>query len=118
MNWKFWQNEKLRQKSSGTGEVKLAKPCELPQRVGMYLVTRLKLDPDWVWSLKCAMRPIAEDRNMFEIRIFNPATAAAKGVAVANYHSLDLHLEMVLFFGSFNRKTGNVHLEQTLKAVA
>jgi len=118
MNWKFWQREKHREKSSGTGEVKLAKPREVPERVGMYLVTKLKLDPDWVWSLKCAMRPKADEKNVFEIRIFNPATAAGKGVNVSNYNSLDPHPDMILFSGSFNKHSGSVHMENTLEKVA
>jgi hypothetical protein len=118
MNWKFWQKEKHRETSSGFGEVKLPKPRELPQRVGMYLVTKLSLDPDWVWNLKCVLRPLADQKNDFDIRIFNPETAAAKGVTVANFNSLDPHPHMILFSGTFNRKTGNVQLEEKLERVA
>ena len=118
MNWKFWHKEKHSENSFVTSEVKLAKPGEMPERVGMYLVTQLKLDPDWVWSLKGALRPKADKKNDFDIRIFNPATAAAKGVKVLNYNSLDLHPDMILFFGSFNKKTGSVLIEEPLKKVA
>ena len=118
MNWKFWQKEKQQAKSSKTGEIKLAKPRDLPQQIGMFLVTQLNLDPDWVWNLKCVMRPLADQKNVFEIRIFNPETGAAKGVMVANFHSLDKHPHMILFSGTFDKKTGKVQIEQLLKEVA
>ena len=118
MSWKFWQKEKTVENSSGTKEAKLARPKELPDRVGRYLVTQLKEDPDWVWSLKCAMRLKAGEKNLFEIRIFNPATAEREGVSVVNFNSLDEYPELILFFGSFNKNTGGVQLEKTLKKVA
>jgi hypothetical protein len=118
MNWKFWQKEKQQGHPSGTGEIKLTKPRELPDRVGMYLVTKLSLDPDWVWNLKCVLRPLADHKNVFDIRIFNPETGAAKGVTVANFNSLDTHPELILFSGSFDKKTGKVQLEENLKQVA
>ncbi|MEE4605936.1 MAG: hypothetical protein V2J65_31965 [Desulfobacteraceae bacterium] len=118
MNWKFWKKQNHRENSGGTKEAKLARPKELPDRVGRFLVTQLKEDPDWVWSLKCAIRPKADEKNVFEVRIFNPATAAKKGVAVANFHSLDAHPDIILFFGSFNKNTDSVQLEKTLKNAA
>jgi hypothetical protein len=118
MNWKFWQKEKPCVNSSGTREVKLAKPKDLPQRVGMHLVTQLNEDPDWAWSLKAALRPKADEKNAYEIRIFNPADTARKGVVIANFNSLDAHPDMILFFGSFNIKTGSVQIEKTVKKAA
>jgi hypothetical protein len=118
MNWKFWQKEKHSENSSGTGEVKLAKPKDLPDRVGMHLVTQLKEDPDWVWNLKCALRPKAGEKHAFEVRIFDPADAARQGVAIKNFNSLDDHADMIIFFGWFNNDTGIIKIEKTLKKVA
>ena len=118
MNWKFWKKQNLRESSAGTKEAKLARPKDLPDRVGRYLVTQLKEDPDWVWSLKCALRPKGDEKNVFDVRIFDPATAAGKGMAVANFQSLDAHLDLILFFGSFNKNTDSVQLEKTLKNAA
>jgi len=118
MNWKFWQKEPPDHNLSDATEIKLAKPKDLPERVGMYLVTQLKEDPDWVWSLKGALRPKADEKHAFEIRVFNPATAADQGVTIANFNSLDAHLDMILFFGSFNKSSGSVHIEKPLKNVA
>ena len=118
MNWKFWQKEKQGENPSAAREEKLAKPRELPERVGMNLVTKLKEDPDWVWSLKAALRPKAEEKHAFDIRIFDPADASRAGAVIANYNSLDSHLEMILFFGTFNKKTGSVQIEKVMKNVA
>ena len=118
MNWKFWQKEKNSENPSGTREVKLAKPKGLPDQVGMYLVTQLKLDPDWVWSLKCAMRSKANEKNVFEIRIFDPVTAVREGVAVSNFNALDQCPNMILFSGSYNKNTGRVQIEKTLENAA
>jgi hypothetical protein len=118
MNWKFWQKEKPSENFSGIKEAKLEKPKEIPQRVGMHLVTKLKVDPDWVWGLKAAMRPKAYEKNTIEIRIFNPATAGREGVVISNFNSLDAYPNMILFFGSFNKKTGSVLIEKTVKNAA
>ena len=118
MNWKFWQKEKHGENSSGIKEVKLAKPKELPDRVGMHLVTQLKEDPDWVWSLKGTLRPKADEKHALEIRIFNPADAARQGVVIKNFNSLDDHPDMILFFGWFNKNTGIVKIEKTMKKAA
>lgn len=118
MSWKFWQNGKQGEKSSGAREEKLAKPKEIPERVGMHLVSKLKEDPDWVWSLKAALRPKTDEKHAFDIRIFNPADTNRAGASIANYNSLDAHPEMILFFGSFNKKTGSLQIEKVLKNVA
>ena len=118
MKWKFWQKEKHSENSFVTKEVKLTKPREIPERVGMYLVTQLKLDPDWVWNLKCVMQPKADQTRVFDIRVFNPVTAAGKGVSVSNFNTLDQYPDLILCHGSFNKNTGSVDVEMALKKVA
>lgn len=109
MNLKFWK----RGKSDANGmNSKLPRPKELPDQVGMYLVTRLKEDPDWVWSLRAAMRPREENRRIHDIRIYDPASAASQGVTVQNYTSLDDQVGLILFSGSINKDTGKVQLEK------
>jgi hypothetical protein len=118
MSWKFWQKEKQGENSSGSREVKLPKPKDLPDRVGMHMVTRLKEDPDWVWSLKCALRPKADENHAFEVRIFDPTDAVRQGVVIKNFNSLDDHPDMILFFGWFSKDTGTVKIEKRLQKVA
>ena len=118
MNWKFWQKEKHGENSAGPKEVKLPKPKDLPDRVGMNMVTQLKEDPDWVWNLKCVTRPKADEKRVFEVRIFNPADAIRQGVVIKNFNSLDDHPDLILFFGWFSKDTGIVKVEKRLQKVA
>jgi hypothetical protein len=114
MNWKFWKKQNHNESSASTKEAKLTRPKELPDRVGRYLVTQLNEDPDWVWGLKCTLRLRSVEKNVFEIRIFNPHTAEREGVSVVNFNSLDDYPELILFTGSFNKNTGSVHLSKTM----
>ena len=118
MNWKFWHKEQASANSTGTKEIKLAKPKDLPDRVGMHMVTQLKEDPDWVWNLKCVMRPKADEKQAIEVRIFNPADAIRQGAVIKNFNSLDDHPDLILFFGWFNKNTGIVKIEKRLQKVA
>jgi hypothetical protein len=51
MNWKFWKTDNKNGQRLNRRSSNLPKPKDLPTRVGIYLVTQLKLDPDWVWTL-------------------------------------------------------------------
>ena len=66
-------------------------PKDIPDVVGMHLVTQLKQNPDLVWRLKAALRPMPESKDVFDIRVFDEARVAAKKVTVENYSSLDEH---------------------------
>ncbi|MDX1709349.1 MAG: hypothetical protein R3274_12155, partial [Desulfobacterales bacterium] len=96
---------------------KLPKPKDLPERVGMYMVTQLKLDPDWVWSLKGAVRPTA-DKYIMDLRIFDPKDAGVSDVVIANFDDLDRYPEMILFEGSFNKSTGWLDIRRTTNKAA
>ncbi|MGD2185868.1 MAG: hypothetical protein PVI71_07055 [Desulfobacterales bacterium] len=117
MNWKFWKtknenDQRLIQRSSN-----LPKPKDMPERVGFHLVTQLKLDPDWVWTLKGVVRPKTEKHN-FEIRIFDPEEAAISDVVITDFNSLDDCPEMILFEGCFNKNTGWVDIKRKLHKAA
>ena len=118
MNWKFWDKKQQTKKLSGTNKIKLAKPRELPDRVGRYLVTQLKEDPDWVWSLRAALCPKADEKDGFEIRIFNPEDAVRKGAVISNFKALDAHPELILFTGWYKKNADLVKIEKTLKDAA
>ncbi len=109
MNLKFW---KRGQESADGGAPKLPRPKELPNRVGIYMVTRLKEDPDWVWELRAAMRPNTQDRKVQDIRIFSPKEAAGKNIVVRDFNTLDSCPEIILFSGWFNKDSGEVRLEK------
>ena len=118
MDWKFWKKEKPVESAGAAKEAKLGKPRDLPERVGIHLVTKLKEEPDWTWSLKAVLRPIAAEKHASDIRVFSPADASRAGVIIANYNSLDAHPELILFAGTFNKNTGSVKIEKILKNVA
>lgn len=117
MNWKFWKAKMTEGQLLNPKPSKLPKPKDLPERVGIYMVTQLKLDPDWVWSLKGAVRPTA-DKHIFDIRIFDPKEATVSDTHIANYNSLDSYSEMILFAGSFNKHTGWLDLKRTTNKAA
>jgi hypothetical protein len=115
MGWKFWQqNDSAAGASNGKAQ-KLAKPRDLPQAVGRHLVVVEELEPDWAWSLKCVLRPKDGAKNMFDIRIFSSENAARHGVKVRDYASLDNHMELVIFEGSYDKETGTVRLQRLIK---
>jgi len=117
MNWKFWKAENKNDQGLNQRSSNLPKPKDLPSQVGMYLVTQLKLDPDWVWSLKGVVQPATEKQN-FEIRIFDPKEALISDVKIRNYNSLDDYPEMILFEGSFNKNSGWVDIQRTTDKAA
>jgi hypothetical protein len=94
---------------------KLPKPQSLPEAVGRELVLGFDKDPDWVWRLKCVMRRRQNEKSRFDIRIFDEAQAAEKGVRVRDYTSLDDYPELVLFDGSYDKKTWQTHIEERVK---
>ena len=111
MNWKFWQKKTVGG-GAGTGKTpKLSGPKELPEAVGINLVTQKKEDPDFVWSLKWVARPRENQKKTQEFRIFSPAAAASKGVRVTDYNFLDLHPELILFSGEFDKGSGALRLD-------
>ena len=115
MNLKFW---KRATSSSPKPAVKLPRPKELPEHVGRHMVTKMKEDPDWVWSLKSVSRPREGARNMQDIRIFNPHEAIERQVEVKNWATLDDHRELILYFGVFDKDSGTVQIERSSQAAA
>lgn len=87
----------------GGGRARGKATKELPTSVGKFLVTKLNLDPDWVWSLRCVVNPHEGRNQVSDIRVFNPAAVRSKRIEVSGYRSLDEHQELILFDGWFNK---------------
>jgi len=117
MSWKFWKTENNNDRSLDQRSSKLPKPKDLPERVGMYLVTQLKLDPDWVWSLKGVARPTIE-KGFVEIRVFDSKEAVISDLIIRDFNSLDNHPEMILFEGSYNKNTGWIDIKRGVNKAA
>lgn len=113
MQWKFWRRESAGGGGSNTSDNKSPKPKELPAQIGMYLVVHEKLDPDWVWALRCVLRHRPERKRYFDFRIFDPAAAHAAKVMVLDYTSLDAHPELILFKGRYDRDIRDPELDRT-----
>ena len=112
MKWKFWH----RIPSGGGSNAdtnKLPKPKELPSQIGMYLVVHEKLDPDWVWALRCVQRPRTERKRYFDFRVFDPVSARTANVQVINYTSLDHHPELILFKGRYDKDVRDPELDRS-----
>jgi len=112
MGWKFWQKNTRTESVGHAPKVKLPKPKELPEHMGMYLVVKEKMDPDWVWSLKCAKRLRENDKSLFDFRIFSESDAAEAGVNVSNYDVLDNHINLILFHGYSDKHGYDFHIEK------
>jgi hypothetical protein len=107
MGWKFWQKE-----DSGTEKPKLRKPEELPSEVGRYMVVNLKVDPDWVWNLRCVIREKEGVKGSRYIRIFDENRANELEISVKNYTALDEHPGLIIFEGEYVKGTNSVQLHK------
>jgi hypothetical protein len=118
MGWKFWEKNRSDENQRVERSPKLPRVKELPNEVGRHLVVAKGYEPDWVWALRCAVRPIENSKNRLEIRVFSPEAASQRGVAVKNYTSLDDCPDLILFAGWYDKATRRVQLENLLdKAV-
>lgn len=113
MHWKFWQRQAINGASPTTAAgAKLPKPKELPQQLGMYLIVNNKLEPDYVWSLRCVVRPRPERKRYFDFRIFNPLQASGSKFQVVDYTSLDDHPELILFKGRYDKDVRDPEMDR------
>jgi hypothetical protein len=115
MDWKFWRKNKTDTLNISNKTKRLGKPRDLPQDVGRHLVVVNGLDPDWVWGLSCVEKPRENAKNTFDFRIFNSISAAQNSVKIIDYHSLDNHMDLVLFAGCYAKDKRSVELEPLVK---
>ena len=108
MGWKFWQ----RNEEEEASKHKLPKPKELPDRIGRYMVVEKKMDPDYVWGLKCALRPHSQGQTSFAFRVFNDNTSQNAGVRVLNFDSLDAHPELIILQGRFDKRSNEIEIQK------
>jgi hypothetical protein len=97
-------------KKKSNGEKELS-PKSIPEAVGRYLVVNLGKNPDWVWNLKAVMKNKGNEKDVFEVRVFDQAKANALKISIKNFTSLGEHPELILYEGWFNKKTFEVKVE-------
>jgi hypothetical protein len=118
MKLRFWKSKQENDSISKNQGPQLPKPKDLPNRIGIHLVTNLNQDPDWVWTLKGALRKKLDEKHTFDIRVFDPKEVLKKGVTITDFNSLDQYPEMILFEGWFNKDAGFVKIEKAARAAA
>ena len=94
----------------------LPPPKSIPDAVGRYLVVNQGKNPNWVWNLKAVLRPKGDDKDSFDVRVFDQARMAGQTVKIKDYTSLDEHPDLILFEGCFNNRTFEVKLESKTKS--
>ncbi len=108
----FWKKWRKQTEENTTPKSKLKSPGDLPHQVGRHMVVVLGKDPDWVWNLKAAVKPLEEGKKSeLLIRVFNPQTAHSKGIKVRNYDTLDAYPELIICEGLFDKASHKVELE-------
>ena len=108
----FWRKKPVTGEPSKPKVKKLPGPKDMSQLLVNYLVTEMKQNPAWLWSLKIVVRPRPESKDTFDVRVFDEAQVATKKVAVKDYTSLDEHPELILYEGWFDNKTMKVWIEE------
>jgi hypothetical protein len=105
----FWSRKQAQDRKE-----RLAGAKGIPGLVGSYMVVHMKKDPDWVWQLRGAVRPVGEKKT-FHCRVFHEAQAAQAGVKVKDWTSLDDHPALILWEGYFDEKTNEVRNEKFVR---
>jgi hypothetical protein len=108
----FWKKKPSIEGTPRPNVERLRKPQNLPQAVGRDLIVHLAKDPGWVWTLKSVVHKSRKGKHRYNVRVFDQAQAAAKGVNVMDYTSLDDHPELILFRGWYDRKSWKAHIEE------
>ncbi len=108
MFWEKWLNKA---NSNTPQKPKLRSPGEIPHQIGRHLVVNLQKNPDWVWNLKAALKPVEGGKKSARlVRIFDPEQAANRGVRIHNYETLDNYPELILYEGNFDKESNAVSL--------
>jgi hypothetical protein len=113
MFWGFWKKGPAPAKPLN-GQ-RLLKPQVLPQAVGRELIVQLGKNPDWVWTLKSVVNKSQRGKHRYNVRVFDQAQAAGKGISVEDYASLDHHPKLILFEGWYDRRSWKARIKEMVK---
>ena len=111
MNWKFWEKTATNN-DDGPPTSRLSGPKDIPESIGMYMVTTLKESPDLVWTLKAVMLDHVDPEYGKNIRIYDPSQTGVQRVVVKNYNTLEAHPGLILYEGWFNKKNRKFEIKQ------
>jgi len=113
MFWGFWKKGPA--PAQPLNAQRLRKPQVLPQAVGRELIVQLGKNPDWVWTLKSVVHKSPRGKHRYNVRVFDQAQAAGKGITVADYTTLEDHPELILFEGWYDRKSWKARIKEMVK---
>ena len=105
----FWHKKSGEQ---GAKVEKLPGPKQIPEPVRKYLIVRQKKNPNLIATFKAVVRRNGKGENVLDIRLFDESEAIVKNVAVKDYTSLDGHPELIFYEGWFDKKSGQVELQE------
>ena len=101
----FWRKKSAEEK----GKQKKKKPPDLISGsvVWTYMLKQYGLTPDILFELRRVETDcVVGDKAATMIRIFDPATASGKGIAIGDYQSLDDQPELILYEGYYREVGG------------
>jgi len=109
----FWRRKRGEEKGKEKKK-KAVKKIEGP--LWGHMVSQQKVVVDVLQNLRRVERDgVVEDKPVTMIRIFDPATADKKGIAIDDYQSLDDHPELIPYVGYYREVSGQVtdiHIEK------
>ena len=108
----FWRKKSSEEPTKEPRAEKLPGPKQIPETVRKYVVNQQKKDPTLLASFKAVLRKRSNGESAFDIRLFDESEAIVKDVAVKDYTSLDEHLELIFYEGWFDKKSGQVELQE------
>jgi hypothetical protein len=84
-----------------------------PTIVQQYMISQMKLDPEYAPLFKSVARKDGGTR--LNIRIYDESDAAARKITVKGFSDLNTHPELVIYEGSYDESAKKVELEEKNK---
>ncbi len=110
----FWKRSDKDQKN-----VKLSGPRDLPEPVKKYLAADPNIDPGIIPFLKVAMKNGEKGDRVFDVRVFDPADAEAKGVKIQDYSTFNANPDLIIGEGYFDEaaKKADLTLKKSVQKI-
>ncbi len=107
MGWKFWKKKE-------EGRMKPEEPRRtrnLSCAVSCALMNEFGREPQALLRLRVASKRVKGLEAAYFFRVFDHSAAAARGIAIESYSSLDPYPELILFTGTFDKSTDALKIE-------
>ncbi len=95
---------------------KLPAPRAITPMVEKYMISEMKINPEWIPLLRAVVRNSSNGDKKYDIRILDELDAKAKEVKVENFLTLNEHPDLILYEGWFDDGTKKVELIEKKKA--